>query len=315
MAQKNDYQRRFGEIPNQPVGTVYKLRESVKAAGLHGHLRAGISGTPHEGADAIVLSGGYEDDGDDGDVITYTGQGGRDPRTKKQIEDQDFAVSGNAALIKSQQEGLPVRVIRQIKPKPDPWYRYDGLYWVSDSWYKRRSDGFRVCQFLLEAENPNTPVGSGVQGSVGDAGGVDAAVGTSAQAASDGGSPSWAVRRIIKFVRDPAVVRRVKSWYENHCQVCGEVIMLPNGGFSNGAHIRPLSRPHNGPDDESNMLCLCPNDHQRFDFMAIYITDDMRVVDALNGGVVISQLRVDRRHYINLDHVRYHRRSIVGMAQ
>jgi integrase len=40
---------------------------------------AGISGGEREGADSIVVSGGYEDDEDYGDVIVYTGAGGNDP--------------------------------------------------------------------------------------------------------------------------------------------------------------------------------------------------------------------------------------------
>ncbi len=38
---------------------------------------AGISGSESEGADSIVLSGGYEDDEDLGDEIVYAGHGGR----------------------------------------------------------------------------------------------------------------------------------------------------------------------------------------------------------------------------------------------
>lgn len=41
------------------------------------------------GADAIVVSGGYEDDNDDGDEIIYTGQGGNDPDSGKQVADQE----------------------------------------------------------------------------------------------------------------------------------------------------------------------------------------------------------------------------------
>ncbi len=58
---------------------------------------AGISGTDEEGADSIVLSGGYEDDVDYGDEIVYSGHGGRDPNTGQQVADQEFA-RGNAGL-------------------------------------------------------------------------------------------------------------------------------------------------------------------------------------------------------------------------
>lgn len=71
------YIRTFGEIEGNPEGTHYLTREDLRMAGLHAHNRNGISGTPSSGADAIVLSGGYPDDRDEGDVIVYTGQGGQ----------------------------------------------------------------------------------------------------------------------------------------------------------------------------------------------------------------------------------------------
>ena len=53
---------------------------------------AGIHGRESEGSYSIVLSGGYEDDEDNGDEFTYSGSGGRDlsgnKRTAKQSYDQ-----------------------------------------------------------------------------------------------------------------------------------------------------------------------------------------------------------------------------------
>jgi len=31
-------------------------------------------------------------------------------------------------------------------------------------------------------------------------------------------------------------------------------------------HIRPLGRPHDGPDEPENILVLCPNHHTDFDY-------------------------------------------------
>ena len=78
---------------------------------MHRPTQSGISGTRAEGADSIVVSGGYEDDEDYGDLIVYTGAGGRDPQTGQQIADQDFTAQ-NLALVTSEAEGLPVRVTR-----------------------------------------------------------------------------------------------------------------------------------------------------------------------------------------------------------
>lgn len=68
----------FGQIRDEPIGRKYPDRAAVRAAGLHRHEQAGISGNYADGADAIVVSGGYKDDRDHGDWILYTGQGGRD---------------------------------------------------------------------------------------------------------------------------------------------------------------------------------------------------------------------------------------------
>ena len=78
----------FGDIPGFPPGSHFASRSELHAAGLHRHTMAGISGSQSKGADAIVLSGGYEDDEDHGDEIIYTGQGGN--RDGRQVADQTF---------------------------------------------------------------------------------------------------------------------------------------------------------------------------------------------------------------------------------
>src|SRR6185312_15762066 len=66
--------RVFGEIRGISVGRVFADRKNLSRAGVHRPPQAGISGAENEGADSIVLSGGYEDDRDLGDVILYTGR-------------------------------------------------------------------------------------------------------------------------------------------------------------------------------------------------------------------------------------------------
>jgi SAD/SRA domain len=69
----------FGHIPGYPVGSHFENRVELADAGVHRHRQAGISGSSSQGADSIVLSGGYEDDEDHGDTIVYTGYGGGTP--------------------------------------------------------------------------------------------------------------------------------------------------------------------------------------------------------------------------------------------
>lgn len=91
----------FGEIEPYTPGAQFDSRKGVRNAGLHRHEQAGISGSYEDGADAIVVSGGYVDDIDEGDVIVYTGQGGRDPKTGRQVRDQRYE-GGNLALVRSE---------------------------------------------------------------------------------------------------------------------------------------------------------------------------------------------------------------------
>lgn len=63
----------FGEIPEYPAGTEFKDRRATHDAGVHRGLQGGIHGTKRDGANSIVMSGGYVDDQDSGDVIIYTG--------------------------------------------------------------------------------------------------------------------------------------------------------------------------------------------------------------------------------------------------
>lgn len=101
-------ERNFGEIEGIEAGTAFLNRKELSEARIHRPLQAGISGSQLEGADSIVLSGGYEDDLDSGNVIIYTGAGGRDPNTGTQIADQELT-GVNLALVVSKLERLPVR--------------------------------------------------------------------------------------------------------------------------------------------------------------------------------------------------------------
>jgi putative restriction endonuclease len=296
------YVRTFGEIPNQPERTVYGSREAVRLARLHAHNQAGISGTAREGADAIVLNGGYPDDRAYGDVLVYTGHGGQDSH-KRQVADQTLNDPGNAGLVKSQLDGLLVRVIRGFEEDspyaPKEGYRYDGLYRVVRHWFKTRTDGFQVCQFLmvkvgtasdvLDPEIPSSPTGG---------------LGVPPQRSMEpAGRTPTTVNRVN---RRAEVIKNVKAWHDNRCQICDETVELPSGSSSDAAHIKALGVPHNGPDVESNVLCLCPNDHRRFDNGAVYLTDDLEVVDALTGAVG-KRIRTHLAHKIDVEYVRYHR--------
>jgi len=103
----------------------------VSESGVHRPHVAGIHGRESEGAYSIVLSGGYEDDVDNGEEFTYSGSGGRDlsgnKRTAKQSMDQKLTAMNRAlarncdapvddkkgAKGKNWKNGKPVRVVNE----------------------------------------------------------------------------------------------------------------------------------------------------------------------------------------------------------
>ena len=144
--------RLFGNIPNVIEGQHFNTRLELSHSLVHRPPRAGISGSQTEGADSIILSGGYEDDKDFGDVILYAGHGGRDRKSKKQTADQNLN-SLNLALMKNGALNLPIRVIRGAALSspyaPQSGYRYDGLFYVESYWKEKGASGFDVWVFKL----------------------------------------------------------------------------------------------------------------------------------------------------------------------
>jgi putative restriction endonuclease len=145
-------ERTFGELPEYPEGTTFEDRTALSKAGVHRPRQAGICGGKHEGAESIVLSGGYEDDIDNGAVIIYTGHGGNVPRRATQYKDQELDRQ-NMALVVSCEDRTPVRVVRgskHISPwSPKSGYVYSGLNRVIRWWEQRGKSGFKVIRFEL----------------------------------------------------------------------------------------------------------------------------------------------------------------------
>ncbi len=109
--------------------------------------------------------------------------------------------------------------------------------------------------------------------------------------------------------RDNRLKRQVKRWYGDVCQICRTVLRIPSpaGTYSEAAHIQALGAPHHGPDRIENLLCLCPNCHVLFDNGALYLTDELRVTNAIDGRD-IGPLEVHPRHRIGQPYICQHRK-------
>jgi len=280
----------FGTPDGVRVGQLFIDRRELHDAFVHRPTQGGISGTKAEGADSIVVSGGYVDDDDHGDYLIYTGHGGKDPNSSRQIKDQSAESSGNAGLIFSHLHALPVRVVRG-KHKRSPFappngYLYSGLYLVTQWWMEEGKDGFKILRFRMERIDEQGPL--------------------EPQSLNEP-DPEFATTLISRRIRDSALAREVKQLYEYECQICNTAVPTFDGNsYAEGAHVRPLGRPHLGRDALANILCLCPNHHTQFDFGGLVLTDRMEALET-RTMTTVTDLSFRKRHVIDVSNAQYHR--------
>ncbi|KAL1338888.1 hypothetical protein HN51_033487 [Arachis hypogaea] len=168
----NRDKRIVGAIPGVFVGDVFLYRMELCVVGLHGQTQAGIDYLPASMssngepiATSVIVSGGYEDDMDDGDVIIYSGHGGQDKHSR-QVFHQKLE-GGNLALERSMHYGIEVRVIRGLRydgtaTAASKVYVYDGLYRIMDCWFDVGKSGFGVYKYKLFRVDGQAKMGSAV---------------------------------------------------------------------------------------------------------------------------------------------------------
>ncbi len=118
---------------------------------------------------------------------------------------------------------------------------------------------------------------------------------------SEPSNPDRVVTTTYRILRDTDLARQVKILHGFKCQICGNCIVLPNGGgYAEAHHIRPLGAPHEGPDVAENILCLCPNHHVMLDYGVIPIAR--------------SELHQVTGHSIDYQYVEYHNSYILDMG-
>ena len=282
----------FGDIEGINEGATFKDRQALRDAGIHLAPVAGIDGNPRVGGSSIVLNGGYVDDFDLGNEIIYTGHGGNDPNSKRQISDQSWDATGNKALIVSEMHGLPVRVSRGFKHKsaysPKVGYQYGGLYTVTNHFEEKGINGFVICRFRLEKVNQLNLEISQVKKTL--------------------SSGSEELKRVptttLRIVRDTKLCLEIKDLYNYTCQICGIEISVRGVKYAEAAHIKPLGKPHNGGDQPGNIICLCPNHHVMLDKGIFAIESDL----TLNG--IEGVLTIHNDHQLEINNLEYHKEHI-----
>ncbi|KAI3676856.1 hypothetical protein L1987_86470 [Smallanthus sonchifolius] len=166
----NQDKRIVGPIPGIHVGDVFCYRMELCVLGIHGQIQAGIdylsmkmSSNGEPIATSVIVSGGYEDDEDSGDVIVYTGHGGQD-KNSRQVVHQKLE-GGNLGMERSMHHEVEVRVVRGFKYKGgagDKIYVYDGIYKITEYWFEIGKSGFGVYKFKLVRMEGQPEMGSAI---------------------------------------------------------------------------------------------------------------------------------------------------------
>lgn len=102
---------------------------------------------------------------------------------------------------------------------------------------------------------------------------------------------------IKRIVRDTQIIKELKAFHDNRCQICSVKLKLgENKYYSEGHHIKPLGSPHNGPDIKENIIILCPNCHVLCDYGSIKL--DFNKINKFD------------KHIIKKEYIDYHNNEI-----
>lgn len=110
-------------------------------------------------------------------------------------------------------------------------------------------------------------------------------------------------------VRNRKLAAALKRRYDNICAVCGVKLQVGEVRFySEAAHIKPLGKPHNGPDKASNMLVLCPNHHLQFDrgILRLRKTENGYVLQSRTEDDPLDGKNVTLKHDLDDSYVQWH---------
>ena len=120
-------------------------------------------------------------------------------------------------------------------------------------------------------------------------------------------------RRLVERLqqqRDRRKAAALKMRYDNTCMFCGTQLQIAEDRFySEAAHIKGLGKPHNGPDEESNMLVLCPNHHIQFDegILRLYKVGNFYRIESKAADNPLHGKTIALDHFIDDDCAKYHR--------
>lgn len=122
----------------------------------------------------------------------------------------------------------------------------------------------------------------------------------------------------LKRKRDNAIAASLKQHYGFLCQVCSVPVYADENKrlYCEAGHVRPLGKPHVGPDNVRNLLALCPNHHIQLDRGVMTLATDGGALTTVSTYPELAGKSVALKppHAIDPDHISYHRTVIYRQA-
>ncbi len=113
--------------------------------------------------------------------------------------------------------------------------------------------------------------------------------------------PRRTLQKTYRILRDTQLACQIKLLHNHRCQLCGiSIVLAGSKSYSEAHHIKPLGRPHNGPDVAGNIIVLCPNHHVMLDYGVIELNS--------------SEIQMNACHNINQEFIEYHNEKIFGAS-
>lgn len=124
----------------------------------------------------------------------------------------------------------------------------------------------------------------------------------------DIGPPKRTTAETSRILRNTIPTTALKELYEYSCQVCGEKRWRTlDQPYAEGHHLKPLGRPHDGPDISGNILVLCPNHHADFDYGMIDVDPTtFEINHAYDDEIDGMKLAIHEEHNLFPEFVEYH---------
>ncbi|MFC6723453.1 HNH endonuclease [Halobium palmae] len=230
---------------------------------------------------------GYEDEFEDDGTFLYTGEG--------QVGDQTMD-RGNKAVKQHEQDGRELHVFEK---DTGGLVTYLGQYVYVDDYPEtlpdRNDEDREAIKFELR------PI-------------EEIEVETEVDLPEGNQNPKRKKTTSTSPERNDELVRDLKRLYNDTCQLCGDRRLQGDDiGYSYVHHIKPLGKPHSGPDVPGNVIVLCPNHHDDFDNGMLTVDpENLEISHKYEDNLTGESVTEKRGHDLEPEYLAYHNQTIVN---